>query len=102
MSNLDPTLKTISERSLKSLQGVHPDLVKVVLHAIKISPVDFSVMEGVRTKEHQRELVKKRASKTMNSRHLTGHAVDIVPIIGGKISWNLMIYPLPKQWHNLR
>lgn len=24
----------------------------------------------------------------MNSRHLTGHAVDIVPIIGGKISWN--------------
>ncbi|OAV09518.1 Phage endolysin [Moraxella catarrhalis] len=84
------------------MQGVHPDLVKVVLHAIKISPVDFSVMEGVRTKEHQRELVKKRASKTMNSRHLTGHAVDIVPIIGGKISWNLMIYPLPKQWHNLR
>ncbi|WP_196758394.1 hypothetical protein [Moraxella catarrhalis] len=63
MSNLDPTLKTISERSLKNLQGVHPDLVKVVLHAIKISPVDFSFMEGVRTKEYQRELVKKEQVK---------------------------------------
>lgn len=39
----------------------------------------------------------------MNSRHLTGHAVDIVPIIGGKISWNFDdLPPLPKQWHNLR
>ncbi|WP_253878861.1 hypothetical protein [Moraxella catarrhalis] len=63
MSNLDPTLKTISERSLKNLQGVHPDLVRVVLHAIKISPVDFSVIEGVQTKECQRELVKKEQVK---------------------------------------
>lgn len=87
----------LGERSLKNLQGVHPDLVKVVKLAIKISPVDFSVIEGVRTKERQRELVKKGASKTMNSRHLTGHAVDIVPIVGGKISWNFDdYYPLAK------
>lgn len=87
----------LGERSLKNLQGVHPDLVKVVKRAIKISPVDFSVIEGVRTKERQRELVKKGASKTMNSRHLTGHAVDIVLIVGGKISWNFDdYYPLAK------
>jgi len=46
-----------------------------------------SDLEGLRTLARQQELVAKGASKTMNSRHLTGHAIDFVPIVGGKITW---------------
>lgn len=66
-------------RSLQNLSGVHPDLVAVVKRAIQITEVDFTVIEGVRSRERQKQLVAKGASKTMNSRHLTGHAVDMVP-----------------------
>ena len=85
----------LGERSLKNLWGVHPDLVAVVKRAIQITRTDFAVIEGVRTKERQAELVRKGASKTMNSRHITGHAVDIVPVKGGVISWRIDdYYPL--------
>ena len=80
----------LSQKSLDLLKGVHPDLVKVLKRAIQITDIDFKVTEGLRTVERQKELVKKGASKTMNSRHLTGHAVDIVPLFDkdgdGKIS----------------
>jgi peptidoglycan L-alanyl-D-glutamate endopeptidase CwlK len=66
-------------RSLQNLSGVHPDLVAVVKRAIQITEVDFTVIEGVRSRERQKQLVVKGASKTMNSRHITGHAVDMVP-----------------------
>ncbi|QKN86299.1 peptidoglycan hydrolase [Yersinia phage vB_YenM_636] len=82
----------LGSRSLQRLQGVHPDLVKVVKRAIEISPVDFTVTEGLRTLERQKELFAKGASKTMRSRHLTGHAVDILPLVGGKVSWDWKYY----------
>lgn len=82
----------LSERSLKNLVGVKDDLVRVVKHAIEISDTDFTVIEGARTRARQAELVKKGASKTMNSKHLTGHAVDIAPIVNGKISWDFEHY----------
>lgn len=82
----------LGSRSLQRLQGVHPDLVKVVKRAIEISPVDFTVTEGLRTLERQKELFAKGASKTMRSRHLTGHAVDISPLVGGKVSWDWKYY----------
>ena len=66
-------------RSLQNLSGVHPDLVAVVKRAIQITEVDFTVIEGIRSRERQKQLVSKGASKTMNSRHITGHAVDMVP-----------------------
>lgn len=78
----------LGKRSLDRLQGVHPDLVKVVKRAIEITPFDFTVIEGVRSKEKQAENVKKGVSQTMNSRHLTGHAVDVAPLIDGAIPWN--------------
>ena len=78
----------LSKRSLTNLKGVHPDLVKLVTHALSISEVDFAVTEGLRTLARQKELVKSGASTTMNSRHLTGHAVDLAPVIGGKIRWD--------------
>ncbi len=76
----------LGKRSLDNLEGVNYDLQKVVKKAIKITKQDFTVIEGVRTKERQKELYEAGFSKTMNSRHLTGHAVDIVP------------YPIPEDW----
>lgn len=82
----------LSERSLKNLQGVKEPLVRVVKRAIELTDTDFAVIEGLRTKARQTELVKKGASKTMNSKHLTGHAVDIAPVVDGKISWDFEHY----------
>ena len=84
--------------SQNRLVGVHPDLIRVVLRAAKNGAPAFRVIEGVRSIERQRELVKRGASRTMNSRHLTGHAVDIVPIDdNGKVSWDWPLYhPLAK------
>lgn len=79
---------SLSTRSLDRLTGVHPDLVAVVKRAIEVTSVDFAVTEGLRTQERQRQLVAKGASKTMNSRHLTGHAVDLAPLIDGVIRWD--------------
>lgn len=75
----------LSTASEEKLAGVHPDLVKVVRRALTLSPVDFKVIEGVRTLARQKELFEKKATKTMNSRHLTGHAVDLVPL---PLDWN--------------
>lgn len=87
----------LGEKSLKRLEGVNNNLVKVVKRAIEITPIDFMVVEGVRTKERQRQLVAKGASKTMNSRHLTGHAIDIAPVVNGQVSWDFNdYYPLAK------
>jgi hypothetical protein len=85
----------LSEKSLRRLDGVHPDLVKVVKRAIEITPVDFLVIEGLRTKARQAYLLDAGKSRTMNSYHLTGHAVDIAPIVDGKVSWEWKhYYPL--------
>lgn len=80
-----------SERSLKNLEGVHPDLVRVVKRALSLSPVDFVVTEGLRTLERQKDLLKTGASKTLNSRHLTGHAVDVAAWVGG-VKWEWVYY----------
>lgn len=66
-------------RSKQSLSGVNRDLVSVVELAIKLTSQDFMVIEGIRNINRQRELVAAGKSKTMNSRHLTGHAVDLCP-----------------------
>lgn len=73
------------KRSLDNLRGVHLDLVKVVYRALELSPIDFTITEGLRTVARQKELVAKGLSKTMNSRHITGHAIDIVPL---PVDWN--------------
>ena len=82
----------LGKTSLARLEGVHPDLVRVVKRAIALTPVDFRVTEGLRSIERQRELVKAGASKTMNSRHLTGHAVDVVALLEGKVRWDWPLY----------
>jgi peptidoglycan L-alanyl-D-glutamate endopeptidase CwlK len=73
-------MRRYSKRSLNNLKGIHPDLRRVIDRALQDGPLDFIVIEGLRTMQRQRELVASGASKTMNSRHLTGHAVDLLPI----------------------
>jgi len=76
------------KRSENNLLGVHPDLVRAARRALELSEVDFTVIEGRRTPDRQRALVAAGASWTMNSRHLTGHAIDVAPYIGGTIRWD--------------
>jgi len=87
----------LSARSLSRLEGVHPDLVRIVKRAIEITRQDFSVLEGVRTPERQAELYAQGRTKpgqivtwTMTSNHFKqadgfGHAVDLVPY---PLDWN--------------
>ena len=82
----------LGSRSLSRLEGVHPDLVRVVKRAAAMSDLDFTVLEGLRTVERQKELFKQGATRTMNSRHLTGHAVDLAPMLDGKVSWEWPLY----------
>lgn len=82
----------LSKRSIERMAGVHPDLVRVVEEAIKITPIDFGITCGTRTVAQQRVLVATGKSQTMNSRHLTGHAVDVVAMIDGKASWDMKDY----------
>lgn len=82
----------LSKRSRDNLFGVNPQLVLVVERAIQLTKVDFAVTEGVRTLAKQKELVAKGASQTMDSKHLTGEAVDLVAFLGGRISWELNLY----------
>lgn len=83
----------LSNRSIGRLEGVHPHLLMVVFQAIEETPLDFGITEGRRTKKRQRQLVKEKKSKTMNSRHITGHAIDIVVYTPkGKVSWDMRNY----------
>ena len=71
----------LDARAEKNLAGVHPDLVRVVRAACDYSPIAFTITEGLRTKKRQAKLVAAGASWTMNSRHLSGHAVDVAALI---------------------
>ena len=82
----------LGKRSRSRLQGVHPDLIIVMATAIQRTDIDFAVIEGLRTLKRQKELLAQGASKTLKSRHLTGHAVDIAPYVNGEIRWDWPLY----------
>jgi peptidoglycan LD-endopeptidase CwlK len=77
-------------RSEKNLVGVHPDLVRVMRKAREKVP--FIITCGVRTMEQQRALMAAGATRTLKSRHLTGHAVDVVALIGTEVRWDWPLY----------
>ncbi len=88
-------------QSLRRMQGVHADLRKVMHRAIATTDIDFTVLEGLRTLAQQRRYYATGKSKTMRSRHLTGHAIDIAPLVDGKVTWDWTVYdrfaPIIKQ-----
>jgi len=85
--------RTFGSRSTKNMNGIHPDLRLVLDKALQDSPLDFVVIEGLRTKERQQQLVASGASQTLNSRHITGHAVDLMPIgPNGKPAFDWPLY----------
>ena len=84
----------LSPRSEQRLVGVHPDLVKVLRRAVSLCGFEIMVIEGVRTLAKQKEYFAAGKSKTMRSRHLDGHAVDLGPVLDTdgdgdtELSWN--------------
>jgi len=82
----------LSKRSKSKLEGINPQLRNVVERAIYLTDVDFGVICGLRTEQEQRRLVHKGLSQTMKSKHLTGHAVDLMAYMGRKACWELNVY----------
>lgn len=87
----------LSARSLERLEGAHSDLAQVIKAAAARSSIDFTVLEVIRSIEDQRKKVAAGASRTMKSRHLASadgksRAVDIAPLLGGKVSWDWPLY----------
>lgn len=82
----------LSERDIFRLEGVHPDLRRVVVRAAAIGDPVFMVLEGLRSPERQAELKAAGASRTLRSRHLTGHAVDLAVIVGHEARWDWPLY----------
>jgi len=93
-----PATTALLPRDHARMQGVHPDLIRVV--ELARTRVPFIVTEGLRTRERQVLLVERGASRTMNSRHLTGHAVDLAYWLddgdgvpeNGEIRWDWPLY----------
>ena len=77
-----------SKSSEEKLKQLHPDLQRLLREVIKHK--DFTVIEGARTLERQKELLRTGKSKTLNSKHIPqsdgySHAVDIIHY---PIDWN--------------
>jgi peptidoglycan L-alanyl-D-glutamate endopeptidase CwlK len=86
----------ISARCELRLAGVHPDLMRVVRRAAEGGAMFRVPLDGGRrTPERQAELMRAGKTQTLNSRHLTGHAVDLAPLVGTDVSWDWKhFYPM--------
>lgn len=80
--------------SIKNMEGVHPDLIKVLYRGLELSPYDFGISCGLRTLVEQQEKVNSGDSETIYSAHIIqeitgfGHAVDIkVYVPGVGLTW---------------
>lgn len=82
------------KKSLDQLQTVDPRLQAVVTLALELSEIDFSVVEGLRTLEWQKELVAAGKSWTLDSYHLRGLAVDLYPWRNGQTDHSNEAYNL--------
>ncbi len=80
------------KRSMGHLAEVHPHLAMLAVRALQLSPVDFGVTDGKRTMAEQKQEVAEGDSQTLNSRHLTGHAIDVMAYVDGQGSWEWEYY----------
>lgn len=95
---------SFSQRSKNNLLFIHPDLVKVMNEAIKNSPIDFIITDGIRSIEEQRKLynqgrttpgkiVTNADGVNNKSNHQVksdgyGYAVDLYPFYNGSAQLN--------------
>lgn len=91
MNTGDPKLDA---RSKRRLLGVNPKLAALISLFAEHPDhgIAFIVTEGVRSLERQKELVAAGASRTLNSKHLTGRAVDIAIYVGSELKWTTHLY----------
>ena len=82
----------MNERSLRRLATGNLGLQRLMIQSAKECPVQIEISEVIRTQARQAELVKAGASRTMDSRHLTGHAVDFYILVAGKVRWDWPLY----------
>ena len=90
---------SFDDRSLARLKGVHPALVRVAQAALISSKIPFVITEGLRFNERQAYLFSSGKSRTLQSRHLSGRAVDVAAVVDGRISWDFEDYVIiSKAW----
>lgn len=87
----------LSSKSISKLEGVHPNLQRVVKRAIEITEFDFGITCGVRSMEVQKKYLAEGKSQVLDSKHLIqedgyGHAVDFVVYVDGKVTWEIGYY----------
>lgn len=82
----------LNERSLKNLQGVNDKLVRIAKRADELTTQPFIITEGLRTKERQAVLFKQGATRTMNSMHIVGRAIDLAPVVDGEVRWDWPLF----------
>ncbi|GHU27457.1 hypothetical protein FACS1894152_4110 [Bacilli bacterium] len=98
------------EKSEQLLNTVADELSGLAHNVIKISPIDFAIVEGFRTEEKQKELYDAGKTKTLNSKHCVGRAIDVVPCLNYRPNFEMinsccfivgLFYALAKQ-NNLK
>lgn len=77
------------------MSGIDTRLIVALGLMLDNAPYDFTITEGLRTKERQEQLVAEGKSKTMNSKHLVGKAFDIAILVSGKVTWDSKYY---EEW----
>ncbi len=97
MVYLEKEMQQLDARSERNLNGVHTALAGVMRRARELvesrgDGLSFIITEGLRTRERQVQLVRAGASRTMDSRHLTGHAVDVAATVEGDVRWDWPLY----------
>lgn len=85
-------ISLLSQGSRVKLDEIHAQLATVVYLAAEHCRIAIKVIDGRRSIERQRELVRTGASRTLNSRHLTGHAVDLAPVVDGVPRWDWPLF----------
>lgn len=83
----------MNTKSLQHLKGIKPALAKVIRLGYTMPGLSYEVTEGLRLLARQKELFNAGASHTMNSKHLTGDAVDVVAMVGETARWDWQLYP---------
>lgn len=83
---------SLSFKSQEKLKEVHPDIQKVINRYLEIGDIPIAIIEGKRDLVTQKKYVQSGVSQTLRSRHLTGHAIDLVPLVDGKPSFAWPVY----------